>query len=319
MTDATRIVVGIPVYNGGAHLAETLDSFLGQTRRDFRILIHDNHSTDATCEIAETYRAGDDRIRVRRAQATVGMVENWRRTFWACREEFGGFEYFAFGSDHDYWHPRWLENMAAVLDRDAGVVVAFPMMAKMRQDGTPIDDWEPRRWDTAQVHDAADRVAAVMVGVAKPKPLNVIHGLIRAEALEQCGVIPSVLRADRALMNKLAAVGRFEQVPEQLWTRRYWDTPRTHQRTRLFTRGVPVHTYLPGRLVHTFDFLRWALSGSAVSRLEGARLAASTLRRPPKFFRRMTRHVRRTRAAALRPVRAALRRLRSRARGRTSR
>lgn len=115
-----------------------MDSLLQQTYRDFLLLVHDNHSTDATPDICKSYAAADDRFHHRRSQTTVGMIENWQRTYWSAVDEFGRFEYFAWGSDHDYWHPRWLERMVAVLDRDPGVVVAFPMMAKMDQDGTRI-------------------------------------------------------------------------------------------------------------------------------------------------------------------------------------
>lgn len=305
----TRIAIGVPVYNGGTHLAATLDSFLEQTNPDFFLLVHDNHSTDATQEIGELYAARDERVHYRRADATAGMVENWRRTYWSAREEFGRFEYFAFGSDHDYWHPRWLESMVTVLDRDPGVVVAFPLMAKMRQDGTRIEGWEQPRWDTANMHDPAERVAAVILGAKSPKPQNVIHGLMRADALERAGVVPSVLRADRALMNKLAALGRFEQVPEELWTRRYWDTPRTHQRTRLFTRGVPLHTRLPGRLVHTLDFFRWAVIGPGIGRLQGIRMVAATLKRPPRLVIRARKKLHHNRKVAEAYARGGARRL----------
>jgi glycosyltransferase involved in cell wall biosynthesis len=302
----TRIAIGVPVLNGASHLAEALDSFLEQSYPDFLLLVHDNHSSDATPEICASYAAADGRVHYRRGDATVGMIENWRRTYWSAVEEFGRFEYFAFGSDHDYWHPLWLERMVTVLDRDPGVVLAFSLIGKMHQDGTRFEG-EARRWDTSRLDDPADRVAAVVLGV-RPKPLNVTHGLMRAEALERCGVMPSVLLPDRALMNRLAAIGKFEQVPELLWVRRYWDTPRVDQRKRLFTRGVPLSTRLPRPLVQVLDFFRWAVVGPGIGRRQGVRMVATVLARRRSVLRKR-KQLKHFRNAAVAFVRVRARRL----------
>ena len=48
-TDARpRVTIGMPVFNGGRHLARSLDSLLSQTFTDFELLIADNASTDRT-------------------------------------------------------------------------------------------------------------------------------------------------------------------------------------------------------------------------------------------------------------------------------
>jgi len=43
-----RLCIGLPVYNGDNYLAQTIESLLGQTFTDFRLLISDNASTAAT-------------------------------------------------------------------------------------------------------------------------------------------------------------------------------------------------------------------------------------------------------------------------------
>ena len=43
-----RVSIGLPVYNGEHYLAEALESLLGQTYRDFEVIICDNASTDNT-------------------------------------------------------------------------------------------------------------------------------------------------------------------------------------------------------------------------------------------------------------------------------
>ena len=45
MGRSPRISIGVPVYNGEAFLAETLESLLGQTHEDLEIIVSDNAST----------------------------------------------------------------------------------------------------------------------------------------------------------------------------------------------------------------------------------------------------------------------------------
>lgn len=145
----TRVAFGVRVLNGGDHLEEALASILAQSYRDFGVVVMDNCSTDATPQIGRRFAAADPRVRYRRNTETVGMVDNWRRAFDAAREEFGDFEYFAFGSDHDIWEPEWLESLIGELDGDETAVLAYPLTKPIRPDGTPFDDPMTRRqWDS---------------------------------------------------------------------------------------------------------------------------------------------------------------------------
>jgi glycosyltransferase involved in cell wall biosynthesis len=52
----------IPVYNGGAFLAPTIESCLNQDQKNIEIIIVDDGSTDRTPKIIEHYQAKDSRI-----------------------------------------------------------------------------------------------------------------------------------------------------------------------------------------------------------------------------------------------------------------
>jgi glycosyltransferase involved in cell wall biosynthesis len=260
----TRIAFGVPVLNGGAHLEEALESLLAQTHVDFGLVVMDNCSTDATSEIARRFAENDPRVRYRRNEETTGMVENWRRAYKATVEEFGALDYFAFGSDHDLWHREWLAALMHELETDEGVVLAYPLTVPMRPDGTTYESgMTRRRWDTATVADPYERVRLVALGGLRPG--NTMHGLFRADALEQCGIVPSTVASDRLLMVQLAALGRFKQVPRELWLRRFWDTPRSSQRGRMFTGSRPLRAYLPISLVHATILANWAAVESPAS------------------------------------------------------
>jgi len=53
------VSIGIPVYNGAAHLAEALESSLAQDYAPLGVIVVDNASTDKTAEIACRFTTAD--------------------------------------------------------------------------------------------------------------------------------------------------------------------------------------------------------------------------------------------------------------------
>lgn len=80
-----KISVVVPVFNRADLLPRTLDSVLSQTCADFECIVTDNHSTDATLEIAHDYAKRDPRIRVLTSNQNVGPVKNWLKGVEAAR------------------------------------------------------------------------------------------------------------------------------------------------------------------------------------------------------------------------------------------
>lgn len=73
-TDASpRFSVVVPAYQAEATLAETIEAILAQTWSSWECVVIDDGSTDATLNIADTYRRTDARIRVFQ-QANTGTA-----------------------------------------------------------------------------------------------------------------------------------------------------------------------------------------------------------------------------------------------------
>jgi GT2 family glycosyltransferase len=51
------VSIGVPVYNAEKYLAETLDSVLARSVKDFELVISDNASTDRPAEICRFYQS----------------------------------------------------------------------------------------------------------------------------------------------------------------------------------------------------------------------------------------------------------------------
>jgi glycosyltransferase involved in cell wall biosynthesis len=273
MSPGPRAVFGIPAYEHAEHLPEALESLLSQQRRDFAIVVADDSASSEPGEIVARYAQRDPRIVYRRNPQRLGMVANWRAAFELARERFPEMEFFAWGSDHDVWHPRWLGELVDALDADPRAVVAYPHSFRIDGDGRVLR--APWSFDTHDAATPAERLTRAVEGMSAG---NMVYGLYRADALARAGVFRGVLAPDRLLLTELAVHGRFVQVPDVLWYRRFAKTvSNERQRATLFVGDPPAHTRLPWWMTHAAVFA-WhvAVRGSAapaVGRRDAAGLA----------------------------------------------
>jgi glycosyltransferase involved in cell wall biosynthesis len=63
-TSAPMMTVLMPVHNGAEYLRASVESILGQTYRDFELLVVNDGSTDGTPELLAQFAADDPRVRV---------------------------------------------------------------------------------------------------------------------------------------------------------------------------------------------------------------------------------------------------------------
>src|SRR4051812_9352416 len=71
-----KVSVCIDSFNYGRYLPEAIESVLGQSFRDFELIIADDCSIDNSAEIAHNCARKDSRIRVVVAAKNRGMVKN---------------------------------------------------------------------------------------------------------------------------------------------------------------------------------------------------------------------------------------------------
>lgn len=216
-----KVTIGLPVYNGATYLAAALDSILGQTFRDFELVISDNASTDATADICRAYAAKDGRITYLRQDHNLGAGPN--HNFCARRAET---EYFRWASHDDLMEPEYLARCVAVLDANPDAVLCHSRTRIIGDKG-----------ETFAVHlagldapRASDRFAAVIL---KPHWCVEMFGVIRTRALQRTNLMSSYFGGDKTLLAELALLGRFLHVPEPLFVN------RDHAGRSL--RAVPFH------------------------------------------------------------------------------
>jgi hypothetical protein len=79
VTPAPQVSVLLTAYNRERYIAASIESVLGQTFRDFEVLIVDDGSTDRTVAIAREYERRDPRVRVVVNERNLGDYGNRNR------------------------------------------------------------------------------------------------------------------------------------------------------------------------------------------------------------------------------------------------
>ena len=115
-----RLCIGLPVYNGQNYLAAAIESLLGQTFSDFRLIVSDNGSTDGTEDICRSFARRDHRLDYHQSPDNRGMAWNFNRV-----AALANSEYFKWAAYDDLHAPRFLERCIAVLDADPQVLLCY--------------------------------------------------------------------------------------------------------------------------------------------------------------------------------------------------
>jgi glycosyltransferase involved in cell wall biosynthesis len=205
-----RVTIGVPVYNGEAFIAATLESLIQQTFQDWEIVISDNASTDGTAALCRRYAAQDPRIRYTRNAANVGSARNFNRTV-----ELAAGEYFKLANADDLAGPELVTKCVEVLDDRPEVVLCYGKTMLIDGDGRVTREYDDRL--DLRSPDPADRFRHAVQDIGL---VNVLQGVMRTEALRKTGCLGSYVGSDVVLVGELALHGQFFELPERLFFRR---------------------------------------------------------------------------------------------------
>lgn len=306
-TKQPTVCLGMPLYNQTEFLKAALASLLAQTYSNFRLVIVDDSTDLEPGEISKQFAAKDNRIRYIKNETRKGLVGNWR----ACVHYAGETEYFAWVSDHDLWHPEWLESLVAILNARPRAVLAYPRTVHVSFEGERILK-KGRVSLSTEGFTEVDRIRTVYrdgPGVFG----DMVYGLFRVRDLRRCGAFRPVLFPDAILLLELCFYGEFHQADAELWLRRHLNAfSISRQKKTLFVRK-PWYVYLPWPIVNaavlawntairpearelrlrlialrqSFVYLQWALDrfgeGSRIGSLGEWRKAFKLWKRRPKY------------------------------------
>lgn len=248
--DPARVTIGVPVYNGERYLDRTLASLTGQDSDgvDLEIVVSDNGSTDATADICRTWAAKDERVRVVRAEQNRGAAWNYNRVLALAETPL-----FKWAAADDVCEPSFVRRCVDEL-RAGGpdAVLAYPQTILIDSADAPIgplDDADLDLRDPSPVR----RLDTLLQHRVEWHP---VFGVIRTDVLRRTRGIGRYPSADVVLLAELALRGRFLQVREPLFLRRYHDErsivagPSFHEQVTWYDPGLRPRFVLPqARLV----------------------------------------------------------------------
>ncbi|MBO6284566.1 MAG: glycosyltransferase family 2 protein [Pseudobutyrivibrio sp.] len=106
-----NIVVLLATYNGKNYLRQQLDSLLNQTFDNFRIVVHDDGSTDGTIDILNEYRDNNpEKIELLHGQSCGSAKANF---LWMLKKEEADVYFFC--DQDDVWHETKIEKSLKAL------------------------------------------------------------------------------------------------------------------------------------------------------------------------------------------------------------
>lgn len=128
-----------PVYNTGEFIEEAIQSVLAQSYRNFEYIICNNHSTDASGEIATRYAALDRRIRVIQPPRFLPQAQNFNFALQNISPES---QYTKLILADDWMFPSCLQEMTgrAQMSPNVGMVSAYRLIETEGDGfGLPVD------------------------------------------------------------------------------------------------------------------------------------------------------------------------------------
>jgi len=112
-----RVSVVVPSFNNASFIEATMDSILGQTFKDFELVVADHSSSDGTWQLLQRYEA-DPRVRLLQTEAGGGAPRNWQRVTAAAECEL-----VKLVCGDDIIYPDCLRVQVAAMDANPSVVL----------------------------------------------------------------------------------------------------------------------------------------------------------------------------------------------------
>ena len=204
------ISIGLAVYNGEKYLAQAIDSILAQTYKDFELILSDNASTDGTAEICRRYAAQDARIRYYRNKTNIGGANNENQTFRLSRGK-----YFRWAAHDDMLAPTLLEKCVEVMDGDPSIVLCHTAIVEIDENGNTIKITSRDNGSSSKPYERFQRIASSRDFCEET------YGLIRSDIMSKTRLQLNYTASDRTLLCELSLYGRFHQIDEPLFYKRF--------------------------------------------------------------------------------------------------
>ena len=165
------VSVIMPAYNVEPYISAAIRSVLGQTWRDFELIVVDDGATDGTFEAARRAAGGDPRVTILR-QTNAGLS--------AARNtglRHASAPVIALLDSDDLWTPTFLAHQMARMEADPSIDVVSGNAWNLggRQNGEPARPWPDPRQEPDLTSILADEEAVFVMSLFRRRVYEVIE------------------------------------------------------------------------------------------------------------------------------------------------
>ena len=196
-----RVTIGMPVYNGGDGLGHVIESILGQTYKNLKLVISDNASSDQTESICREFEAHDDRVIYIRQAKNIGAEANFDFVLSKANTE-----YFMWAAADDLRSREFIEKNIAFLDRNLDFLASTCPVRFAGSEFDPI-------WMGDQTRDEADPFVRMLNFFQLWHANGRFYSLFRTNALHALkSPRRSYLGSDWTIVVELLQKGKFKRL-----------------------------------------------------------------------------------------------------------
>ena len=201
-----KLSIGLPVYNGEKFIKQSLDCLLNQTFSDFELIICDNASTDNTEEICRNYAAQDSRISYYRNPNNIGCACNFNLVLKLAKGE-----YFKWAAYDDLNAPAFLSRCIQVLEENPDYILCHSHTYFIDENGGFMEKYQ------IKLKTDAEKPEIRFAELLTKHLCYQMYGVIRRNALNKIPPMGGYGNADGILLLRLGTVGKFYEIPEDLF------------------------------------------------------------------------------------------------------
>jgi len=182
-----KVSVVVPNYNHARFLRQRIGSVLGQTYRDFELILLDDCSSDESRSILSEYTS-DPRVRMEFNEKNSGSTfKQWNKGVALARGE-----YVWIAESDDYAEPQFLEKLVSRLDAEPNAVLSNCRSWRVSSGGETIEfldswvaDMDAEKWTVDHLADGHEECEKYLV--RRNTIPNASSVLFRKEVYERVG------------------------------------------------------------------------------------------------------------------------------------
>jgi glycosyltransferase involved in cell wall biosynthesis len=138
----TLLTIGMPLYNEEKYVMETLLALTRQSYKDFRVIVSDNNSDDASYELVKEIADTDERFTIIRQKEKVSAIENFKTVLKGADTI-----YFMWLGAHDILLENYLDSAMKMIMGNEKLSLVYPRVTPIDSEGKSLEGITDRNDD----------------------------------------------------------------------------------------------------------------------------------------------------------------------------